>query len=284
VNVQQMAIAEDDLTAFVDDRLEPARRAVVETLLRQNPTAASRVSADSEIMTLLRERLAPKAAEPIPERLRLANILANRHDVDRPALSVVGGGRSVPVPARPARSRAFGQMGTYWRMAASVLLAAGLGGVGGWRLHEAQTRPLDGDMFGRQAAAAYIMLKQVGPQPLQVASLSRLSQDVSLALGSKLELRDSTGSGFQLIGAWVVPSVHGQAVQFTFRDLSDSKIITMYLENRPGAQDTPFREVANAAMPTVSWEDDGMACAISGLADPKQLERIGKRLYDALLA
>jgi anti-sigma factor RsiW len=58
----------------------------------------------------------------------------------------------------------------------------------------------------------------------------------------------------------------------------------MYLEGRPGAKETPFRRVAGTGVPTVAWEDDDLACAISGNADPKHLEQIGRRIYGALLS
>jgi hypothetical protein len=37
-------------------------------------------------------------------------------------------------------------------------------------------------------------------------------------------------------------------------------------------------------VPTVAWEDDDLACAISGTVEPERLEQIGRRLYDALLS
>jgi anti-sigma factor RsiW len=295
VTMAQSLIGEEDLHAYIDGLADPEQRWAVKDHLAHDPTAAARVCADREIVEQLREQLAFKAAEAIPERLRLANIMANRRLADRPTLTVLPGGRpeaaEQPV-SRPVRgvsplgataARQGGRLLAHWRAAAAMLLATGLGGAGGWRLHEAQIVRHDDDMFGRQAAAAYIMLKQAGPQPLQFASLEQLSGDLSRVLGSKLQLRDSAESGFILVGAWVMPSIHGQAVQLAFRDMTDSKLLTMYLENRSGAADTPFRPVPDAAMPTVSWNDDGLACAISGLADPKHLEQVGRRLYEAVL-
>ena len=48
-------------------------------------------------------------------------------------------------------------------------------------------------------------------------------------------------------------------------------------------KETPFRRVAGGGVPTVAWEDDDLACAISGPVEPAQLEQIGRRVYDALL-
>ncbi len=67
-------IGEDDLHAFVDGRLDPGRRAGVEAWLAAHPEAAARVAADREVRDRLRARLAPVSEEPIPARLRIANL------------------------------------------------------------------------------------------------------------------------------------------------------------------------------------------------------------------
>ena len=97
-------VGEDDLHALVDGRLEPERRALVEAWLAADPARARDVAVDRASRERLRERLAPIAREPIPARLRVANLRA-----------------------RPASWRAR------WRPTA---IAAGLclvlGGGGGW--------------------------------------------------------------------------------------------------------------------------------------------------------
>jgi anti-sigma factor RsiW len=107
---------------------------------------------------------------------------------------------------------------------------------------------------------------------------------VSKALGVAVRLHDTGSAGFALLGGWVMPASKGQAVQLAFRDVHDNKVITLYFEGRPGAKETPFRRVAGASVPTVAWEDDDLACAISGTVEPERLEQIGRRIYDALLS
>jgi anti-sigma factor RsiW len=99
-----------------------------------------------------------------------------------------------------------------------------------------------------------------------------------------VRVHDTAAAGFALLGGWVMPGTRGQAVQLAFRDTKDNKLITLYLEGRPGAKETPFRRVAGAATPTVAWEDNDLACAISGTVEPERLEQIGRRIYDALLS
>src|SRR4029077_1676159 len=98
---------------------------------------------------------------------------------------------------------------------------------------------------------------------------------VSKALGVTVQLHDTAAAGFALLGGWVLPAAKGQGVQLAFRDAKDNRVITMYLEGRPGAKETPFRRVAGDGVPTVAWEDDDLACAISGAVEPDRLGRIG---------
>ena len=71
-------IGEDDLQAYVDDRLTPDLRESVEAFLEANPDAAARIQSDRALRDRLRERLAFKAQEPIPARLRVASVMGER--------------------------------------------------------------------------------------------------------------------------------------------------------------------------------------------------------------
>jgi anti-sigma factor RsiW len=99
-----------------------------------------------------------------------------------------------------------------------------------------------------------------------------------------VRFHDTASAGFTLIGGWVMPGSKGPAVQLAFRDTKDNRLLTFYLEGRPGAKETPFRRVADTGVPTVMWEDDELACAVSGTVDQKHLEEVGRRIYDALLS
>jgi anti-sigma factor RsiW len=251
-------VIDEDLHAYVDRQLAPDRLPVVERYLKDHSESARRVGAYVTQREALRAALAGPAKEPIPPRLN-PYLLAQNRNKERQIV---------------------------WRMAATVLLAIGLGGAGGWGLHVGYDRfqQRHADTFGQQAAAAYVTLAQANPQSLQVASIDKLSTTVSKALGVPVEFHDTATAGFTLVSGWVLPASEGQAVQLAFRDVKDNKVITMYLEGRPGAKETPFRRVAGTGVPTVAWEDDDLACAISGTVEPERLEQIGRRLYDALLS
>ena len=253
-------ILDEDLHAYVDRQLGLDRRPAVERHLREHAESARRVGAYVAQREALRAALAGPADEPIPSWLDPHLLLRHR----------VSERRNV------------------WRAAAAVLLAIGIGATLDWALdggfiydHFEQRQA---DTFGQQAAAAYMALAQTNPQALPVASLDGLSTSVSKALGVAVRLHDTASAGFALLGGWVMPASKGQAVQLAFRDVHDNKVITLYFEGRPGAKETPFRRVAGASVPTVAWEDDDLACAISGTVEPERLEQIGRRIYDALLS
>jgi anti-sigma factor RsiW len=253
-------VLDDDLHGYVDCELAPDRRLIVERHLRDHSASACRVNAYIAQREALRAALATPASEPVPPWLDPHLLLRHRSSERR----------------------------SIWRAAAAVLLAIGIGGAADWVLdgglvydHFDQRLA---DTFGQQAAAAYLALAQTNPQPLQVASIDSLSASVSKALGVPVRFHDTAAAGFALLGGWVLPGSRGKAVQLAFRDVRDNKVITLYFEGRPGAKETPVRQVTGASVPTVAWEDDDLACAISGPLEPERLEQFGRRIYDALLS
>jgi anti-sigma factor RsiW len=190
---------------------------------------------------------------------------------------------------KPDSKLVFGRIPRSWGVLGLLVAAAiAAGAVWGMRqgfedeeLFAVRART---ESFGHQAAAAHILFSKSPPEALQTASMDQLSKEVSNILGVPVHLHDPANAGYALLHAWVLPSVQGKAVQMAFRDAKDGKTITLYFEGRPGEPDTPFRAVPNSPVPTVAWQDDGLACAISGLADTPHLQSVGRTIYDALLS
>ena len=78
-------ITEDDHHAYVDDVLEPERRAEVGSYLADHPDVAKRVAGFADQRELLRAALAPIAAEPLPPELNLSRIVEGRRRRSPPA-------------------------------------------------------------------------------------------------------------------------------------------------------------------------------------------------------
>lgn len=97
-------IGEDDLQAFIDGRLDGARRAEVEAHLAAHPEVGERVAAERRHRTMLRDELKAKFDEPIPARLGIAALRAARR----------------------------GGWASRMRMAAAALAIFVVGAAGGW--------------------------------------------------------------------------------------------------------------------------------------------------------
>jgi anti-sigma factor RsiW len=115
-------IAEEDLHAYVDERLDADRRAAVERYLHANPETAERVAAYATQRQVLRTALSARAYDLLPPSLNLSRLLEEKLRRRR----------------RP------------WRATAAVLLALGLGAGAGWVV--GQRSPTGVDEIAREAA------------------------------------------------------------------------------------------------------------------------------------
>ena len=73
----------EDLHALIDGQLAPERRAIVESDLKADPDAQRLVSQLIADRDALRTALAPIQDEPIPQRLRVANVERDRRRHNR---------------------------------------------------------------------------------------------------------------------------------------------------------------------------------------------------------
>ena len=101
-------VEEDDLQAWVDGRLTPEDAEAVETYFAAHPEVRERWSQYAEQREELRAAFAGPAEQPIPARLRIARLMAER---------------------RRRHHRQFA------RIAAAVALLI-VGGIGGWGAHD----------------------------------------------------------------------------------------------------------------------------------------------------
>src|SRR5215469_14273009 len=98
------SVGEDELMAYIDSRLSPERGESVRAYLAMHPEVRERLSQYAEHRQALRAAFGTQVVEPIPARLRVARLLAER---------------------RSRRYRWFTQI------TAAIFLIV-LGGMGGW--------------------------------------------------------------------------------------------------------------------------------------------------------
>lgn len=249
-------IGEDDLHALVDGLLDPARRAAVEGHLATHAADAARVAAYAAQRDALRAALAFKAREPIPARLRLANLR-----VERRAATL-----------RRGRSAA----------AAAALLM--LGGGLGWTIHAALQPPAP------VPEAEPVAIHRQLADPAAPPRMEALAREADIGAWLQARLReplappDLSGFGFALEVAWVIPGGDGPAAMLLYVD-PDGGALTIW--RRPTRDPAP-RPLRCADEPgglvTYSWSDGRRLHAVTAALPRDRLRPIALFVERALEA
>jgi anti-sigma factor RsiW len=245
-------IVEDDLQAYVDGRLNEARRARVEAYLAENADVRERVSLDIRQRNALRGQLDGLAAEPVPPRLWLANVQAARRAT---------------------------KMRRLRRIAAAVLLFA-VGAATGWfgARHETLAPPATTGV-AQNATAAYRTFVVEVAHPVEVASAqeAHLLQWLSRRLGRTLVAPDLTPFGYRLMGGRLLPGNGSAAAQLMYDDPS-GKRLTLYVRAAEGSE-TAFRFQRDGEAATFAWIDQGFGFAVTAPATREDLLPIAEAIY-----
>jgi hypothetical protein len=96
---------------------------------------------------------------------------------------------------------------------------------------------------------------------------------VLLALGVGGAIRPSCTAR----GRHVLPAAKGQGVQLAFRDVRDNKGSRCNSKVALAPRDA-VPACCGRRRATVVWEEDDLACAISGTVEPDQLEQISRQI------
>jgi anti-sigma factor RsiW len=237
-------ITEDELHAFVDEALDPARRIAVSDYLLTHPEEARRIEGYRAQREALRAALAPIAEEPLPPELNLARMVeARRHS---------------PV---------------VWRIAAAAAVLLCIGGAGGWSLHAATASGRSGiPALAREATDSYEVYASdhIRPVELRASDQPTLVQWASERVGRRVTVPDLSASGYRFMGGRVVATSHGPAVLFMF---DDDHGVRLVLLSRPMAlsQNAPMAPHAHGSVRGFTWADNGVGYSLVGPASPEVL-------------
>ncbi len=239
-----------DLHAYVDQRLDPARRAQIEAWLEGNPAAAERVRAYREQNELLHAAFDGVLEEPVPER------------VQRP------------------RSARWGWM-NYGGLAATLVLGVALG----WLVRGESQRALPlSIVLPKQAALAHMVYTPEVMHAVEVGAdqEAHLMKWLSKRLGVKVQAPQLQAVGFTLEGGRLLPGEDGPAAQFMYRDTAGLRL-TLYL--RTGLhnnRETAFRYAKEDAVSVFYWVDGSTAYALSGELDRERLLNVAQAVYKGI--
>lgn len=252
------AVAEEQLHAFVDGRLDAAARAAVEQSLDDLPDQ--------------RETAQAWAAQ----REQLRGLHTGLLHEEPPAFFKRAADQAGDVRGRTRRGW---QLAT---MAASVLLAFGAGwlGHGLWR-----GQPAGGAMaqFARQAVVAHVVYTPEVRHPVEVtaAQQEHLVQWLSKRLGQPLKVPALSAHGFELVGGRLLPGSEGARAQFMFQNTQGERL-TLYVGALEASGETAFRFAQDGALASFYWVDQGAGYALSGPLPRAALLDIANDVYRQL--
>lgn len=249
-------IGEDELQAFIDDRLDGERRAAVEAHLAANPALAQRIAAERRQRDELRAALQAKFDEPVPARLRIATLAAAQ---------------------RAPRAR-------LWTNVAAVVAIFAIGATAGWFANGIAPAPVTvaspptaGVAQGATAAYRTFVVEVAHPVEVGVQQEQHLLQWLSKRLGRKLVAPDLSGFGYKLMGGRLLPGGSGAAAQLMYDDASGRRL-TIYVRAADGTE-TAFRFQKEGDAATFAWIDQGFGFAVTATASREELLPIAEAVY-----
>lgn len=248
-------VGDDDLAAYVDGRLAADRQALVDGFLAERPELASRLLHDRETREALRWRLRGKAEEPIPARLRVGPMLADRR---RGLRQVVG-------------------------LAAAACLLLLMGGGAGWLARDVLggARPIEGASWvalAQEALSAHrtFAVEIAHPVEVRAAEETHLTKWLSKRLRRKLLIPDLESFGLALVGGRLLPAGTDVAALLMYADAAGSRL-TLYV--RCGeAGESAMKFLHEGQLSSFSWVDEGLGYVVSASMDRERLQKVARAI------
>lgn len=260
-------ITELDLMGYVDDRLEPARRAEVEAYLMQNPEENARVRDYIAQNEAIRSAFDDVAEEPVPARLTAATLW----------------------PRRPSFAPALRWAG----VAASVVLAAG----GGWWVGQSglPVSPLAGGAQVSQSAdtsqtqampasgESKPLLDQLEQQPLiEEQAISEMNRSVGgNTFGMNFTPPDLSLFGYELQNARQVKQDNAPALHLLYSD-EQGETVAIMLSPRARPESPSVDVSRENDFNIVDWSDGPLELKIVSRRSEEQLRKMAGKVGESM--
>jgi anti-sigma factor RsiW len=247
-------VTEDELHAFVDQRLDAARHSEVAAYLETHPEMATRVAHYERHRDALRAALAAIIEEPLPPSLNFRHLLQ----------------------ARRFRWRAS------WRFLAASVLLLMVGAAGGWTLRGdgAQSLAANGiASLAQEAAYTYDVfgLDRTHPVEFGASDKSQLVSWISSRLGRPITVPDLTTSGYRFMGGRLVATPHG-AAGFLMYDNSQGQRLAMLVRPMTIDFDTRMSEHSFGDIRGYAWASKGTGFTLMSVAPADLLHPIADEI------
>lgn len=255
-------IGDDDIHAYVDGQLDPARRAAVETWLAENPEAAARAAFYARTNEALHQRFDHVLSEPVPAAMRTP------------------------------RRRMFAELPRRAAVAASWLL---VGLAGGWFAHMALGEPTVVERvvavappMPAQAAVAHAAYASEVRHPVEVGAdeEAHLVRWLTNRMGKPVKAPKLEAMGYRLMGGRLLPgSETGVACQFMYESANGTRVTLFIRTPNPGQSETAFRFATERnGISVFYWIDRNLAYALSANLPKDELKRLAREVYEQLNA
>ena len=247
-------VTEDELHAYIDGELPAERKGAVAGWLADHPEQAALVASWRAQAESIRARYGAVVEEPVPERLKLDQVL--KHD--------------------RSNGRSWAAM-----VAAAAVVAFIVGGTAGWMARGASAAaPTGFDIFASEALDAYRLYVVEVRHPVEVPGSERahMTQWLSKRLGQDLRVPDLQSIGLKLVGGRLLPGPTGAAAFYMYESPSGERF-TIYCAKADEPQ-SALRYAIAEQFAAFYWVDDKIAYVVSGPADRQRLEDVTKAIYE----
>jgi anti-sigma factor RsiW len=244
---------DDELHAYLDRQLSAERAAAVEAFLASSPEAAARVAAWRRDARDLRNAFA--ALEGWPPNASLDPAAVRRR-------------------LRTRLIRGFS-------LAASLLIALGLGGIAGWSARSmALTKPLP----MQDAVYAYKVFATdlLRPVELSADDAADLQSWLAARLGRTFALADLRPYGFRLLGGRLLATDNGPAGMIIYESATGERISFYLRPTTRFASGVRGRRIEDGLLASY-WFRDGFGFALVGRAQDPRTAEIGAVLPAVVL-
>jgi len=252
-------VTEADLQAYVDGRLDPARRALVDSWLAARPEEAERVAAYRRLSGEVRAAYQAMLDETPPARIA----------------------RIGAAPRAFARQAA---LAATW-----IVLGVAIGAVATLELKE--TRPgasifaNESAAMARRAAIAHATYSPEVRHPVEVAASEEqhLVAWLSKRLGPAVKIPRLDSVGYGLVGGRLLPGDNGPVAHFMYQCNRGTRV-TLYVRSDMGAnRSTAFRYAREGNVGVFYWVDSKLGYAVSSADISKEdLLNVANAAYQQL--
>jgi len=270
-----LPVTEDELHAYVDEALTPARRCDVEAWLAVHPGDLERVEAWRAQKAALKALFDPVLDEPLPAAL--AQLAEPPAATKRGAIAAVDG-----------KNRPNSQSWMLQRLAAGVLIAA-LGGVAGWVAHghyQGASELAGLVPLPRQAAIAHVVYAPDVRRPVEIGADQEetLVKWLSKRLGTPVSVPRLGAVGYELVGGRLLPGNRGPVAQFMYQAASGQRLTLYVTTEGAGQPATGFRFASEGRVNVFYWVDGRFGYALSAAVPKGELAAVATAVYDQLMA